>query len=81
MQGPVVEEIRRVSAIAGQTQINARIKYPGTHSEIHGFVGTVDGHGPIVVISPPATNFTWSTRGGSAHSEPTGSNDFTRSEC
>lgn len=57
MQGPTVEEIRRVSAIAGQTQINARIKYPGTDSEVHGFVGTVDGHGPIVVISPTGYQF------------------------
>jgi hypothetical protein len=49
---PVVEQIKKVSAIAGQTQFNAKVRYPGEPSEIHGFVGMVGEYGPVVAISP-----------------------------
>lgn len=49
---PTVELVRKVSAIAGQTQINARVRYPDEEPEIHGFVGMIGEYGPVVAISP-----------------------------
>lgn len=52
---PVAEQIKKVSAIAGQTQFNAKVRYPDEDAEVHGFVGMLNGYGPVVAISPNGT--------------------------